>query len=62
MAVAYPVHSQKRMLERMNRTLCGESKITLAQSSAPERGRLSVLKKIFAYLVGHAAFRRSSRR
>jgi hypothetical protein len=35
MSIPYPMHSQKRMLERMNRTLGGESKLTLAQSTAP---------------------------
>lgn len=41
------MHSQKRMIERMNKTLGGESKLTIAQSSVPEKGKLSVLKKIF---------------
>ena len=59
---AYPVHSQKRMLDRMNRTLCSDSKLTLAHSTAPEHGKISVLKKIFAYLSPQSAFHLSSRR
>lgn len=39
-----PLNAQRRMFDRLNKTLCGESKVTVAQSQ--EKSRSGILKKI----------------
>lgn len=49
-----PSNTQKRMFDRLNKTLGTESKITLIQQQ--EKSRSTVLKKIVTYIAIHSAF------
>ena len=53
-----PMNAQRRMFDRLNKSLGTESKVTLANNQ--EKGRSAVLKKIVMYSSHNEGYHRSN--
>ena len=55
-----PTNAQRRVFDRLNKTLGAESKISLVHNQ--EKGRTAVLKKIVVYTYSKSGFHRLNRK